>query len=105
MGKAIQYYAYFDTSGTKNLKIQVYSDDGTQYFGLSKPGPFYFFPSTKGRYTFSFNNGKKVTTKKITVIDADPIIQNTRLSTLYIGLDNPLNIKTCFFRVAACILC
>jgi len=97
MGKAIQYYAYFDTSGTKNLKIQVASDDGTQYFGLSKPGPFYFFPSSKGRYTFSFNNGKKTTTKKITVIDADPIIQNTRLSTLYIGLDNPLNIKTSEF--------
>jgi hypothetical protein len=97
MGKAIQYYAYFDTSGTNNLKIQVSSDDGTRYFGLSKPGPFYFYPSTKGRYKFTFNNGKKVTTKNITVIDADPIIQNTRLSTLYIGLDNPLDIKTSEF--------
>lgn len=97
MGKAIQYYAYFDTTGTKNLKIRVSSDDGVQNFGLSKPGAFYFFPSTKGRYTFSFNNGTKTTTKKITVIDADPIIQNTRLSTLYIGIDNPLNIKTSEF--------
>ncbi|MFT4875523.1 MAG: hypothetical protein ACI8ZQ_001178 [Bacteroidia bacterium] len=97
MGKAIQYYAYFDTTGTRSLKIQVSSEDGTQYFGLSKPGSFYFYPSSKGRYTFTFNNGKKITTKKITVIDADPIIQNTRLSTLYIGLDNPLNIKTSEF--------
>ncbi len=97
MGKAIQYYAYFDTSGTKNLKITVSSDDGTQYFGLSKPGPFYFFPSSKGRYKFLFDNGTKAFTKNITVIDADPIIQNTRLSTLYIGLDNPLNIKTSEF--------
>jgi hypothetical protein len=97
MGRAIQYYAYFDTTGTRSLKIQVSSDDGTQYFGLSKPGSFYFYPSSKGRYTFTFKNGKKITTKKITVIDADPIIQNTRLSTLYIGLDNPLNIKTSEF--------
>ena len=97
MGRAIQYYAYFDTTGTRSLKIQVSSDDGTQYFGLSKPGSFYFYPSSKGRYTFTFENGKKITTKKITVIDADPIIQNTRLSTLYIGLDNPLNIKTSEF--------
>lgn len=97
MGKAIEYYAYFDTTGTKRMRIQVSSDDGVQNFGLSKPGPFYFFPNTKGRYTFTFNNGKKLTTKKITVIDADPIIQNTRLSTLYIGLDNPLNIKTSEF--------
>jgi hypothetical protein len=97
MGRAIQYYAYFDTTGTRSLKIQVSSEDGTQYFGLSKPGSFYFYPSSKGRYTFTFNNGKKITTKKITVIDADPIIQNTRLSTLYIGLDNPLNIKTSEF--------
>ena len=97
MGKAIQYYASFDTSGTKRMRIQVSSDDGVQNFGLSRPGSFYFFPNTKGRYTFTFNNGTKTTTKKITVIDADPIIQNTRLSTLYIGLDNPLNIKTSEF--------
>lgn len=97
MGKAIQYYASFDTSGTERLRIQVSSDDGVQNFGLAKPGPFYFFPSTKGRYTFTFSNGTKTSTKKITVIDADPIIQNTRLSTLYIGLDNPLNIKTSEF--------
>jgi hypothetical protein len=97
MGKAIQYYAYFDTAGTKNLQIQVSSDDGVENFGMSKPGIFYFYPSSKGRYTFTFNNGLKTTTKKITVIDADPIIQNTRLSTLYIGLDNPLNIKTSEF--------
>ena len=97
MGKAIQYYAYFDTTGIRNLNIQVSSDDGTQNFRLSKPGSFYFYPSTKGRYTFTFNNGEKITIKKITVIDADPIIQNTRLSTLYIGLDNPLNIKTSEF--------
>ncbi|MBT8326620.1 MAG: hypothetical protein KJP21_02785 [Bacteroidia bacterium] len=97
MGKAIQYFAHFDTSGTKNMRITVSSDDGIQYFGLSKPGPFYFFPSSKGRYKFTFNNGTKTSTKNITVIDADPIIQNTRLSTLYIGLDNPLNIKTSEF--------
>jgi hypothetical protein len=31
------------------------------------------------------------------VIDSDPIIENTRLSTLYIGLDNPLSVKTSEF--------
>jgi hypothetical protein len=97
MGKAIEYYAYFDTAGTKNMSITVSSDDGTEYFGLSKPGSFYFYPSSRGRYTFTFNNGKKVTTKHITVIDSDPIIENTRLSTLYIGLDNPLSVKTSEF--------
>jgi hypothetical protein len=97
MGKAIEYYAYFDTAGTKNMSITVSSDDGTEYFGLSQPGSFYFFPSSRGRYTFTFNNGKRVTTKRITVIDSDPIIENTRLSTLYIGLDNPLSVKTSEF--------
>lgn len=97
IGKAIQYFASFDTSGTKQLRITVSSDDGIEKFSLSQPGAFYFFPNSKGRYTFTFNNGKKSTTKKITVIDADPIIQNSRLSTLYIGLDNPLNIKTSEF--------
>ena len=97
IGKAIEYYAYFDTSGTKSMRITVSSDDGTEKFRLTKPGSFYFFPNSRGRYKFTFTNGKKITTKKITVIDSDPIIQNTRLSTLYIGLDNPLNIKTSEF--------
>ena len=82
---------------TTSLKITVKSDDGIQSFGMSKPGPFYYFPSSKGRYKFTFDNGTKVLTKNITVIDADPIIQNTRLSTLYIGIDNPLNVKTSEF--------
>lgn len=97
MGKAIQYYAYFDTAGTKNLNITVTSDDATEKFNISKPGTFYYFPNSKGRYTFTFTNGKKVTAKNITVIDTDPIIQNSQLSTLYIGLDNPLSIKTSEF--------
>jgi hypothetical protein len=97
VGQAIQYYAHFDSSSNQNIKITVSSDDGIQYFGLSKPGKFYFYPSSKGRYKFTFSNGTKIRTKKITVIDANPVIQNTRLSTLYIGLDNPLSIKTSEF--------
>lgn len=95
-GKAIRYKADFEKGSTK-LEIQVKTDKGTEYFKLNTPGSFYYFPKSKGRYSFIFNNGKKRIVKDVTVIDTDPIIQNTKLSTLYIGIDNPLNIKTSEF--------
>jgi hypothetical protein len=94
-GKPIQYKA--DFKNNKRVSISVKYDNEIEYFSLDKPGNFYYLPKSKGRYLFTFENGLNTVTKTVTVIDIDPIIQNTKLSTLYIGIDNPLTIKTSEF--------
>ena len=97
IGKPIKFNLSFDTARVKNISVNVKSEKGTEYFNVRTPSNFVYFPDKKGEYAFVFNNGIKTSTKALTVIDADPILENTRLSTLYIGIDNPLSIKTSEF--------
>jgi hypothetical protein len=97
IGQPIKFDISFDSSNLKKVSINVKSDKGTEYFSLNKSGKFIYFPDKKGKYEFVFSSDLKTSNKLITVIDADAILENTRLSTLYIGIDNPLSIKTSEF--------
>lgn len=97
VGQPIKFDISFDSSTVKKVLISVQSSKGTEYFSLNKSGKFLYFPNKKGNYNFTFSNDKKKSQKSIIVIDAEPVLENTRLSTLYIGIDNPLSIKTSEF--------
>ncbi len=96
-GHPFKFEVYFDTSITKRVTILVNGPQDNRNFSMSKPGPFIYLPVSKGRYTVSFSDGVKKVSKSIRVIDVEPVIQNTKLSTIYAGIDNPLNIKTSEF--------
>jgi hypothetical protein len=93
-GRPFKFQVHFDTSTSKRVTIAVTGPEESRSFSTSKPGPFIFLPATKGRYTITFKDGVKSVSKTIRVIDVEPLIQNTKLSTIYIGIDNALNIKT-----------
>lgn len=97
LGTAIKFIVKFDTALQRTLKIRVSSKKGTEIFGISRPGDFVYFPVSNGYYTFLFDDGNTVKRKKIKVIDVDPFIKNARLSTIYVGIDNPLLIRTSEF--------
>jgi hypothetical protein len=93
IGKPIKFYISFDDKNSEKVEILVKSKTETKTVILNKPSEFIFFPTSRGKYKFSFDNGIKKVIKEIRVIDIEPIIQNTKLPTLYIGIDNPLKIK------------
>lgn len=97
LGTAVKFYVKFDTAFQRTLKIRITSKKGTEIFGISRPGDFVYFPVSKGDYTFLFDDGNTVKSKKIKVMDVDPLIKNARLSTIYVGIDNPLSIRTSEF--------
>lgn len=93
IGKPIKFYISFDDKNSEKVEILVKIKTETKTVFLNKPSEFIFFPTSRGKYKFSFDNGIKKVIKEIRVIDIEPIIQNTKLPTLYIGIDNPLKIK------------
>ena len=93
-GLPFKFQVYFDTASTKKVNIFVNGPGESRSFTTTKPGPFVYLPTSKGRYTITFKDNLKTVAKSIKVIDVEPLIQNTKLSTIYIGIDNPLNIKT-----------
>ncbi len=93
MGKPIKFNVGFDTKKIKNISVTVVTKSESRILNLTEPDEFVYFPAEKGSYKFSFDNGIKKITKSIRVIDIEPIIQNTKLPSLYIGIDNPLKIK------------
>lgn len=97
LGTAIKFNVMFDAAFHRTLKIRISSKRGTEILAISRPGDFVYFPISKGDYTFLFDDGNTVKSKKIKVIDVDPLIKNARLSTIYVGLDNPLSIRTSEF--------
>jgi hypothetical protein len=92
IGKPIKFNIVFDDKSNQKVNVTVKSKSDSKSYTFTKPSDFVFFPSSKGSYKFSFDNGFKKITKDIRVIDIEPIIQNTKLPTLYIGIDNPLKI-------------
>jgi len=97
-GQAIRFNLFFDTTINKRINISVKSSQGVERFALSEEGSFLYVPPTKGRYDFTFSNPSTVTKKNIKVIDMEPTIQTEAYGSLYIGIDNPLHIKTSEFE-------
>lgn len=93
-GMPFKFNINFDTASTDKVAISVIGPNERKTFVTTKPGPFVYLPVSKGRYTITFTDKQKSLSKAIRVIDIEPIIQNTKLSTIYIGIDNPLDIKT-----------
>lgn len=93
IGKPIKFNIGFDEKSKQVILLNIYASDETKSFNFNKPTEFVYFPQRKGHYKFSFDNGIKKVIKEIRVIDIEPIIQNTKLPTIYIGIDNPLKIK------------
>lgn len=93
IGKPIRFNVAFDAKSKEVVLITVKSKTETKSYRFSQPSEFVYFPATRGSYKFSFDNGIKKIIKEVRVIDIEPIIQNTKLPTLYIGIDNPLKIK------------
>ncbi|NUM31461.1 MAG: hypothetical protein HUU47_03960 [Bacteroidetes bacterium] len=99
IGKPIRFFIGFDDKSSQNILVNIFSNYETKTITYSKPSEFIYFPLKKGSYKFSFDNGIKKVIKEIRVIDIEPIIQNTKLPTLYIGIDNPLKIKITEYNV------
>ncbi|MFT4521236.1 MAG: hypothetical protein ACI8ZN_000163 [Bacteroidia bacterium] len=99
VGKPAQFRINFDTTNNNVATASIEGPNGFQQsFNLRKPGPFMFVPEIKGSYSIRINSNGVVSGKRIKVIDIEPIIQNNSSGTLYIGIDNILNIKTSEFE-------
>lgn len=98
-GQPIRFNVQFDTALSKSIQTVVKANgQQIQAFIMSKPGPFIYSPEKKGNYQISFRSDKLAVNKRVKVIDVEPILQNQDLATLYIGIDNPLNIRTSEFE-------
>jgi hypothetical protein len=93
-GLPFKFQVHFDTATSKRVAIIVNGPGESRSFSTTKPGPFVYLPTSKGRYTITFKDGVKSVSKTVKVIDVEPLIQNTKLSTIYVGIDNQLNVKT-----------
>lgn len=92
LGKPIKFNISFDSKSKQMVNVTVNSKSENRSIIFTKPDQFVYIPSKRGSYKFSFDNGIKKITKDIRVIDIEPIIQNTKLPNLFIGIDNPLKI-------------
>lgn len=99
LGKPIRFFIGFEDKSNQTVLVNIYSKYETKAITYNKSSEFVYFPLKKGNYKFSFDNGIKKVIKEIRVIDIEPIIQNTKLPTLYIGIDNPLKIKITEYNV------
>lgn len=99
VGKPVRYYVDFDTSKPKPVEVLVQKPGGgIQSYRMNRPGAFMFVPEQKGYYRITFNNQVVKKDKFLKVMDLEPVLQNNQMGTLYIGIDNALNIKTSEFE-------
>jgi hypothetical protein len=96
-GYPLKFNIQFDSTEKKSVTVSLTGPGEARSFVLTKPGPFLYLPLNKGRYHISFSDGQKRVSKFIKIIDVEPLIQNTKLSTIYTGIDNALNIRTSEF--------
>jgi hypothetical protein len=100
LGEAVRFNARFEDELMDPVRVRVTSGDKVESYTLNKGSEFIYYPQTKGRYSFSFSSGNFRVEKRIKVIDVEPVIQNSKLSTLYIGIDNAVKVKVSEFDAA-----
>ncbi len=99
VGKPAKFFVNFDTTDNPTITITLKNpNQETNSYRLTDPGIFMFVPETKGYYTIQFNDNESSSNKYIKVMDLEPVLQNNQMGTLYVGLDNALNIKTSEFE-------
>jgi GldM N-terminal domain/GldM C-terminal domain len=99
VGKPARFYVNFDSNSANNISVTLKTSTlPSKTVQMYKPGMYMFVPQTKGYYQLQFSDGEHFTRKYIKVMDLDPVLQNNEMGTLYIGLDNALNVKTSEFE-------
>ncbi|MCB0733891.1 MAG: hypothetical protein H6608_00320 [Flavobacteriales bacterium] len=99
VGKPAKFNVKFDTASGKRIAVTLRKANGsTQNISMTKPGVFMFVPEEKGVYQIQFTSNEERSSKFIKVMDLDPVLQNNEMGTLYVGVDNALNIKTSEFE-------
>ncbi|MBO6518138.1 MAG: hypothetical protein JJ975_16505, partial [Bacteroidia bacterium] len=89
VGKPARFNFAFDNSQNQKLTVRLESPNGEeQVYTLREPGAFMFVPETKGFYQLRFTNGVKSGRKVMKVLDLDPVLDDNKMGTLYIGINN-----------------
>jgi hypothetical protein len=98
-GQPLRFKVQFDTAQTNSVQASV-KKNGSQIenFNLSQSGTFLFTPQKKGVYEILFKSPEKQVVKRVKIIDVEPVLQNESIATLYIGIDNALDIRTSEFE-------
>ncbi len=99
VGKPAHFNFDFIEGSGKSVSIDLEDPNGehTTYV-LTKPGEFLFVPETKGYYQLRFDYGGFNGRKNFKVLDLDPVLDDNRMGTLYIGINNELQLKTTEFE-------
>ncbi|MFT5724975.1 MAG: hypothetical protein ACI9JN_002098 [Bacteroidia bacterium] len=99
VGKPIRFDFGFDTTSGRPVTIELLDPVGLEKtFVLNGPGTFLFVPETKGFYEMRYSNGITSGRKNIKVLDLKPILETGLMGTLYIGINNQLNLRTSEFE-------
>ncbi|MBI1305925.1 MAG: hypothetical protein GC181_04840 [Bacteroidetes bacterium] len=100
VGKPVRFHVNYENGkNTMPVSVRLRNPDGEiENVTMTSPGNFMFVPKVKGYYSIKFNSGDKSTDKFIKVMDLDPVLQNNQMGTLYVGIDNSLNVKTSEFE-------
>ena len=84
---------------TNRVNISLTDPNGEEKsYALNAPGTFLFVPEIKGYYTLRFNNTVVSGRKNLKVLDLKPILESGQMGTLYVGLNNQLNLRTAEFE-------
>jgi hypothetical protein len=99
VGKPAQFNFEFIEGSGKSVSIDLEDPTGehTTYV-LTRPGKFLFVPETKGYYQLRFNYGGFKGRKNFKVLDLEPVLDDNKMGTLYIGINNELQLKTTEFE-------
>lgn len=97
-GRPLRFKIYFDSIYTEKVIVKVNNQYGFTEYVLHRPGDFIYIPERKGTYSIQFSNQQFTTVKSFSVIDVEPVIQNEKYGTLYVGIENALKIQTSEFE-------
>jgi len=99
VGKPVRFNFGFDKETNKPVNISLTDPNGLEKsYTLSAPGTFLFVPEIKGYYTIRYTNSVVSGRKNLKVLDLKPILESGQMGTLYVGLNNQLNLRTAEFE-------
>ncbi len=95
----IRFNFKFDPKSGKPINIKLTDPNGEdQEYVMTEPGTFLFVPDVKGYYQLRFTNGEFSGRKNIKVIDLSPVLETKNVGTLYIGINNELQLRSSEFE-------
>lgn len=98
VGKPVRFNFGFDKTN-KPVTVSLTSPNGEEKsYVLNEPGVFLFVPEVKGYYELRFTNGTISGRKNLRVLDLKPVLETGQMGTLYIGINNQLNLRTSEFE-------